>query len=169
MPRGTYRSVILEHSLGPLVELCEHLQNCQEAGIQGGRERTPHTLPNNAAVTVQSARVSQPSMVVARRGGDALHLETEGSPKLSGTGKYPARPHIPGLASRLCVSTKVFLALEEFPYLSSRAQLTENSRSDESEENPERTQGSHAAAAAQPQLRGKEEDAAGCRLWGADP
>lgn len=57
MPRGTYRSVILEHSLGPLVELCEHLQNCREAGIQGGRERTPHTLPNNAAVTVQSARV----------------------------------------------------------------------------------------------------------------
>lgn len=91
-------------------------------------------------------------MVVARRGGDALHLETEGSPKLSGTGKYPARPHIPGLASRLCVSTKVFLALEEFPHLSSRAQLTKNSRSDESEENPERTQGSHAAAAAQPQV-----------------
>lgn len=88
-------------------------------------------------------------MVVARRGGDALHLETEGSPKLSGTGKYPARPHIPGLASRLCVGTKVFLALEEFPFLSSRAQLTENSRSDESEENPERTQGSHAA---QPQV-----------------
>lgn len=53
-------------------------------------------------------------------------------------------PHIPGLASSLCVGTEVFPAPVELPYLSSRAQLTKNSWSDESEENPERTQGSHA-------------------------
>lgn len=115
----------------------------------GAWERENHQTA--AAVIQKRPRVAQVSVVVVQvpeEVGPFCFKDWLSLRSCQGQTSIQKGPRIPGLVSNLCVGAEKFLALKEFPYLHSRAQLTKNSRRDESEENTERTQGSHATAAA---------------------